>query len=98
MRIIVFGGGALGSLISALLSKENEVYMVGRGEHVREVSEKGLIVEGIDEGKYSVLAGSSLEDSPFYPNWIILTVKAYDTEKASEYIKRIFPRFAHNWM
>ena len=91
MRIIVLGAGALGSLLAGLLSRQNEVYMVGREEHVREVNESGLRVEGLNEGTFAPKAGERLEDSPFYPNWILLTVKAYQTEDAANEILDVFP-------
>lgn len=91
MRIIVFGAGALGSLFAALLSRQNEVYMVGRREHVLMVSTKGLDIEGNTEGNFSIAAGETLKESPFYPNWIILTVKAYQTEEAGREILDVFP-------
>ncbi len=91
MRIIVFGAGALGSMLAALLSRQNEVYMVGRKEHVDMVKENGLYMDGLNEGKYAPLAGESLEDSPFYPNWIILTTKAYQTRESGEEIRDRFP-------
>jgi ketopantoate reductase len=75
MRIIVFGAGALGSLLAGLLSRQNEVYMVGRKEHVSAVSSSGLRIEGVTVGEFHPLAGEKLQESPFYPNWIFLTVK-----------------------
>ncbi len=90
MRIIVFGAGALGSLLGALLSRENEVYMVGRREHVNAVAGDGLRVEGHTEGTFKPGVGEKLKDSPFYPNWIILTVKAYQTEQAGKEIMDVF--------
>ncbi len=91
MRIIVFGAGALGSLFGALLSRENEVYMVGRREHVNVVARDGLRVEGHTEGTFKPGVGEKLKDSPFYPNWIILTVKAYQTEQAGREILDVLP-------
>ncbi len=91
MRIIVFGAGALGSLFGALLSRQNEVYLVGRKEHVEVINYRGLEVEGKSDGTFEVSAGERLKDAPFYPNWIILTVKAYQTEEAADEILNTFP-------
>ncbi len=91
MRIIVVGAGALGSLLAGLLSRQNEVYMVGRKEHVRAIDRQGLTVEGLSPGNYGPKAGEALEDSPFFPNWILLTVKAYQTEEAGRQILDVFP-------
>ena len=92
MRIVVLGAGALGSLLAGLLSRQNEVYMVGRKEHVHEVNESGLRIEGLNEGAYAPVAGERLDESPFYPNWILLTVKAYQTEDAAKDILETFPK------
>ena len=91
MRIIVFGAGALGSLLAGLLSRQNEVHMVGRKEHADAVSLSGLHIEGLTEGDFQPSAGEKLADSPFYPNWIILTVKAYQTADAGKEILDVFP-------
>ena len=91
MRIAILGAGALGSMFAALLSRDNEVFMVGRRPHIDAVRKHGLRVEGIDEGTYHPQAGESLEESPFHPNWIILTVKAYQTEDAGRQILDTFP-------
>ena len=88
---MIFGAGALGSLFAALLSRQNEVYMVGRKEHVTAVSGKGLEIEGLTEGNFKLPAGESLKEGPFYPNWIFLTVKAYQTEEAGKEILDTFP-------
>jgi 2-dehydropantoate 2-reductase len=78
MKIIVFGAGALGSLFGGLLSKRNEVLLVGRQSHIKRIEEGGLAIEGIT-------------NDTFYPNtiWdgskydiVLLTTKAYDTKKA----------------
>lgn len=85
MRVAIFGAGALGSVIGALLSRRNEVLLITRGEHLKSIRENGLKVTGITEGIFH------LEAESYYPggyDLIILTVKAYDTEEAIENIKR----------
>ena len=80
MKFIIYGAGALGSLFGGLLSKCHDVLLVGRKEHMNAISKRGLRIEGIT-------------NEIFYPNveWdgsdydlMILTVKAYDTEKSME--------------
>src|SRR2546422_739752 len=41
VRILVFGAGAIGSLLGGLLSRENEVTIVGRKHHVDEIIHAG---------------------------------------------------------
>ncbi|HEC82737.1 MAG TPA: ketopantoate reductase family protein [Thermoplasmatales archaeon] len=86
MRFIIYGAGALGSLFGGLLSVYNDVVLVGREGHINAVEKNGLKIEGIT-------------NKTFYPNVdvkmkkydvVILTTKAYDTEKA---VKEILRRF-----
>jgi len=80
MKFILYGAGALGSLFGGLLSRCHNVLLIGREEHINAIFKHGLKIEGIT-------------NEIFYPNveWdgsnydlMILTVKAYDTEKAME--------------
>ncbi len=85
MRIAVFGAGALGSVIGAILSHKNDVLLITRGEHLKRIKERGLVVKGLTDGTYRLNAES------YYPggyDLIILTVKAYQTEDALREIKR----------
>ncbi|HEY6237863.1 MAG TPA: 2-dehydropantoate 2-reductase N-terminal domain-containing protein, partial [Thermoplasmata archaeon] len=48
MRVVVFGAGAVGSLLGARLSRAgHSVLLVGRPEHVAQVQREGLQIEGI---------------------------------------------------
>ncbi|OYT60432.1 2-dehydropantoate 2-reductase [Euryarchaeota archaeon ex4484_178] len=85
IRIAVFGAGSLGSVIGALLSKKNDVLLITRGEHLLAIRERGLELRGLTRGIFD------LEAESYYPggfDLIILTVKAYDTQKAAEDIKK----------
>ena len=42
-KILVYGMGALGSVIAAYLSLKHEVYGVGRGWHIGKIKEKGFL-------------------------------------------------------
>ncbi len=85
MRIAIFGAGALGSVLGAILSHKNEVLLITRGEHLRAIREKGLEVQGFTQGHFY------LEAEEYYPggyDLIILTVKAYQTEEAANEIRK----------
>lgn len=84
MDIVVVGAGALGSLIGALLSRENEVALVGRKAHVDEISRGGLVLEGLTDGTFHIRASSSLPYTQ--PDLAVLCVKAYDTAAAAREI------------
>ena len=42
MNIVVFGAGAIGSLLGGLLSKNNNVVLIGRKQHVDKINKDGL--------------------------------------------------------
>jgi len=86
MKFIIFGAGAIGSLFGGLLSKKNDVLLVGRKEHIEEIEKNGLRVEGLTEG---IFYPKTRFDGSKY-DFIILTTKAYDTEKAVDEILKKF--------
>ncbi len=72
-------------MVGALLSRKNNVLLITRGEHLKAIRENGLRIEGKTQGLFN------LEAESFYPggfDLIILTVKAYDTKRAAEEIKK----------
>ncbi len=44
MNIVIFGAGAIGSLFGGILAKNNNVYLIGRKNHVKQIRKKGLRV------------------------------------------------------
>ena len=46
VRIVLFGAGAMGSLVGGLLSRENHVVLIGRKEHVEAINKRGLSIKG----------------------------------------------------
>lgn len=81
MRFLIFGAGALGSLIGALLSRRNDVTLVGRKDHVSEISREGLRISGLTEILARPAAVERAEDVASY-DFIFITVKSYDTKNA----------------
>ncbi len=88
MRILIFGAGALGSVVGALLSKRHEVHLVVRPGNALAIKESGLRIEGLVDGTFAVETHVDLEDVP-QPEIIFVTVKAYDTEAALEALARM---------
>jgi len=81
MKFIVFGAGALGSLIGALLSQEHEVTLVGRKKHMEAINRKGLRITG----KTNLLIKPRATENTAnlsQADVIIITTKSYDTEEA----------------
>jgi 2-dehydropantoate 2-reductase len=81
MKVVVFGAGALGSLVGGLLSQREDVTLVGRKEHLEAVRAHGLAIRGATQlVAHPQVALSAAEAST--PELLVLTVKAYDTERA----------------
>ncbi len=75
----MFGAGALGSVFGAILSKNNDVVLITRGEHLRAIQEKGLKITGKTQGVFKI---DAVPEYPGGSDVIILTVKAYQTDEA----------------
>lgn len=86
MRFLVFGAGAMGSLIGATLARRHDVTLVGRGPHVHAVRERGLVVQGQTQlhERPRALEDAAQADSP---DVVIVTVKSYDTVPAVEALR-----------
>lgn len=88
MRFLVMGAGSIGSVIGGFLHKAgHDVFLLGLGPHINAVIEDGLEINGIwGEHKITgIKAGTNLEEvekSGFEPEWILFSVKSYDTETA----------------
>jgi 2-dehydropantoate 2-reductase len=82
MRFLVFGAGAMGSLVGALLSQKHETVLVGRGTHVAAIQREGLRVSGHTD---LVAHPEAVEALPkdADPDVVIVAVKAYDTPEAA---------------
>jgi 2-dehydropantoate 2-reductase len=88
MRIVVFGAGAIGSLIGGLLSKDNDVTMIGREHHVTAIRENGLQITGKTPMHVHPKVTTSALKCP-NPDILFFTVKSYDTRKAVEEAKTL---------
>ena len=95
MKILVFGAGALGSLVGGLLSAKNEVTLIGRKGQVERIRKKGLRITGIENVVVRIQAYEYIREAAgknrSTPELIILTVKSHDTKEAGLQIHKIFP-------
>jgi 2-dehydropantoate 2-reductase len=82
MNIVIMGAGAIGSLFGALLSKNNNVVLIGRKPHVSSIKKSGLTIEGKTELNVNIASDCTVDNINFTPDLIILTVKSYDSELA----------------
>lgn len=83
MKVLVFGAGALGSLLGAMLAGRHDVTLVGRAPHVEAVQKDGLRIEGVRTIHAHPKAATKVEGDEGY-DVIFLTVKAFDTPTAIE--------------
>jgi 2-dehydropantoate 2-reductase len=74
---VILGAGAVGSAYGAVLSRENNLLLVGRENHTNAINNKGLTVEGDFAGIYSPAAAVRLEEIP-PETLLIVATKAYD--------------------
>lgn len=89
MNIVIFGAGAIGSLFGALLSKKNNILLIGREPHISVIKKSGLTIKGKTHLNVKLNATTSIDDVRFVPDLLILTVKSYDTENAIKLAKKI---------
>lgn len=87
MEILVFGAGAMGSLLGGLLSVHQRVVLVGRREHMEAIASHGLRISG----KTVRLARPETEThipAKAHPELVILATKAYDTGDAMTALRK----------
>lgn len=88
MRVVIFGAGAVGSLLGAYLDRAgHSVLLVGRADHVAAVRAHGLKVTGRLEGTFRVDAAVDLAPGPA-PDAVLVTVKTFDLERAARTLGR----------
>jgi len=87
-RIFILGSGAVGSTYGALLSKKEDVTLIGRKAHVDVINSNGLFLYGEFEGKYDVKADLQIREIPSN-SLVVLSTKVTDSQKAIEGIQHL---------
>ena len=92
-RYIVFGAGAIGSILGATLYRSGrDVVLIGRGSHVQAIRKEGLQL--MSEGVLRRIKVSAIEDlrslKPRPNDILLLTVKSQDTETAGRQLGGIY--------
>ncbi len=85
-KIFVLGAGAIGSSYGALLSRKNDVTLIGNKAHVEAIQSKGLTLSGDVQGRFFTRAETKIREIPA-ETLILLTTKAHDSESAIKEIK-----------
>ncbi len=88
MRIVVFGAGAVGSLLGARLSAAgHDVLLVARPPHARAISAKGLYVRGRTVGRFRLRSVVRLPAAT-RADAVLLTVKSRSLRRAARTVAR----------
>ena len=84
MRSVVFGAGAIGSLLGATLCRAgHDVVLVARPNHVNMIQEHGLKITGLED--FTIRIEATTESSVVKEaDVVLLTVKSQDTRQAVE--------------
>lgn len=90
-RIFVLGAGAVGSTYGALLSKKEDVTLIGRKAHVDAINRNGLFLYGEFEGRYNVKAATEIREIPSN-SLVILSTKVTGSETAVKGIKHLLKK------
>ena len=97
-RFLVFGAGAVGSVIGGFLrGAAHDVLLLGRARHLDAIARAGLRIEGI-WGRHTFRGfglARECREIPLdpAPEWILVTVKSFDTAAAAAAIARFLPRW-----
>lgn len=86
--IIILGSGAIGSTYGALLSRKNDVILLGNREHIKHIQMYGLELIGESEQNFKLDAKTRINKIP-PDTLILLTTKAQDSIHAIKKIRSI---------
>ena len=91
MNVLVMGSGAVGGYYGGVLRHAgNEVTFVARGDHLAAICERGLRVDSVTSGNFTVEADATARpDASLRPELVLFCVKGYDNAAAIELIRSV---------
>lgn len=90
-KIFVLGAGAVGSSYGALLSRRNDVTLIGNKAHLNAINSKGLTLSGDIEERFFIKAETRIKEIP-EKSLILLTTKAHDSALAIKEVKSVLKK------
>ncbi|MCL4324281.1 MAG: 2-dehydropantoate 2-reductase, partial [Candidatus Thermoplasmatota archaeon] len=88
MRLVVFGAGAIGSILGAYLARSgHDILLIGKKPQVDAIERDGLRIDGLTNLTVHPRVAENLRSGE-RSAMVILTVKSYDTEDACYKISR----------
>ncbi|MFX0169044.1 MAG: ketopantoate reductase family protein [Candidatus Hodarchaeota archaeon] len=79
--IYILGAGSIGSVYGALLSRQNQVTLIGRASHMSAIRDHGLKLVGDRTGSYSPLTSTKITE--ISPNTLLIVcVKTFDLHES----------------
>ncbi len=63
-KIFIVGAGAIGSCYGALLSRKNDVTLIGTRAYVDAVKPHGLLIKGDVKGRFQVKTDTRISEVP----------------------------------
>ncbi|MEW6009521.1 MAG: 2-dehydropantoate 2-reductase [Candidatus Omnitrophota bacterium] len=93
-RIVVVGPGAMGSLLAAYLTKgADEVWLLDKdSQRAKRIAENGIKIEGVSGNWQAKVKASSDTSEIGKSDFILICVKAYDTQKVLKSIENLIGR------
>lgn len=92
MKILVFGAGAIGSVVGGFLANAgHDVTFLGREWHINAIRENGLFITGIWGDYFIDTIKTSLNVSELESDYelILITVKSYSTDEAGRAVSKL---------
>ena len=88
-NILVMAAGAVGGYFGGLLSKNNNVVFIARGEHLQVSQKKGLLIKSENSGKF-IAEGTFVSEIPenYIADLILFCVKEYHNDLAAEIVRQ----------
>ena len=90
MRYIIVGAGGVGGCVGGYLALAgNDVTIIARGEHLKEIKSKGLTVNSAEKGSFNVKVNAcTMDEFTGAADVIFVCVKYYSIKEAIDFVKR----------